>query len=566
MPQKQPEWTSKRKVKKGCTEQEILNTLLSERGLTTKEERDDFLLADYNKHLSDPFLFADMQKIIDRLTQAKERGEIVGIFGDHDADGVCAAALMADCLETCGIGTHVIIPSKKDGHGLTTAAIDIFKKHNILLVVTVDCGSANKEEITYAKNSDIDIIVTDHHQAPDSLSHAYGFINPQKEKDYPFKGLCGTGVVFKIAQALYSKINPQEISQLKWWLDIVAIATVADCMDLINENRVFVKYGLVVLEKTKRPGLQELLSVGEVGKFDTGGLSAQSIAFGVGPRLNAPGRMSHAMEAYELLRESDPALARVRATEIEELNNARRSETERHMRSVEKIIKKEFLQRHFLFIVDPGIPLGLLGIIAGRLAHKYKKPTGIFTSEGNIIRGSFRSANEVNIYELLTQAADHIEQFGGHAAAAGATLQKEKAEEFRAKMEVLVSRESHEPKEEVESDIQIDACLISDKLCDHISTLAPYGMGNPEPLWWLTGLHVSEYRPVGKTGKHAKMTLKTSEGKQIQGIGFGKAASVEEILANNLSAEIEIQATLQKNIWNGVTSTQLNITEIRKKV
>ncbi len=566
------DWKASSDVPIGATSEEVVKILLENRGISTPHDVDDFLYFSYEGHLHDPYLFSQMDQVVERVLLAKERGEVVGIFGDHDADGVCAAALLVSGLEDLGVGVHCEIPSKQDGHGLSRAAIDRFASENILLVMTVDCGSSNVDEIEYAKNKGIEVIITDHHHMPDLSPEAYAIINPQSDDSYPFKDLCGTGVVFKVLQALYEKLEPSKASTLKWYLDLVAIATVADCMPLLGENRVFVRYGLVVLEKSRRAGLQELLSVGEVGKYDSDGLSAHSIAFGVAPRLNAAGRMSHARDAFELLCEKDQALARVRAHDIEQLNTLRRSETERFMRIIEKDLKGRTSDKNFIFALHEDVPIGLVGIIAGRLTQKYGVPVGVFTSEGDVARGSFRSVPGISVVDFLTASSQYLTHYGGHAAAGGAALQAADVDDFVCAVEsYLGTLDLTDVPEETHADLEISSQQVCDDLRERISVCAPFGYGNTEPKFIVRGLQIESVKNVGKTQRHAKIVFAGGDNfGSIDAIGFGLAQKITDLMAEIDSSDagdhdprFDVITTLDANAWNGVITTQLKLEDIR---
>lgn len=543
----------------GKKDDKIIEKILAHRGVHTKAQKEIYIEGDYEEHLHDPFLFKDMERVVERIELARSNQETIGIFGDHDADGVSAATLLADGLENIGIETHVYIPSKDDGHGINTMALDIFHEKKITLMCSVDCGSSNAKEVLYAKERGIDVIIIDHHHLPDTLPEAFAIINPQQEDDtYPFAELSGTGCVFKVLTALYEKIEPDAKDQLKWWLDLVAIATVADCMPLTDENRILVKYGLIVLEKTRRPGLQEMIEIGGIGKYSGGVFEAETIAFQFGPRLNAPGRMKHAKDAYLLLRESDQEMARERAQEVEDLNVKRRAETEKYTKKIQEMIGDHSDKSH-LFIAEKDLPIGLLGLIAGKLAHKHKKPTGIFTIEGDHARGSFRSGGNINIIDLLTNSKETLDHFGGHKAAGGAGLKKENLEQFEKEMATF-SREKASPSEQTKShsaDVRVTGEQITEKIRDELTSFAPYGMGNAEPLFWITNLTLEDLKFVGKKKTHVKAAL--SDGAHIlDAIGFGKAGEAEGFSQGD---SLDLLAYVRHNTWNGITKTQLHIVD-----
>ncbi len=543
----------------------VTSLLLSHRGVKSAEQAREFLYPDYDEHSHSPHLFVQMKKVIERVGRALEEGEKVGVFGDHDVDGISAATLMSEALEKLGLACEVTIPSKHhDGHGLNENAIDDFVASEVSLMITVDCGTSNAKEIAYAKEKGVDTIVVDHHLAPEILPEAIAIINPQlPDSGYPFRDLCGTACVFKVVEALYGTFFPGESEQLKWLLDIVGVGTIADCMPLRGENRLLVKYGLLVLQKTRRLGYQEMIAVGEIGKYDGGDINAQTVAFQIAPRINAAGRMGEARDAFALMRETDPALAHVRAKELDATNVKRRKLTEKLFNKAEKEVKAAFHDRPFIFI-SGDYPIGLVGIVAGRICHKYGKPVGVFMEEGDTVRGSFRSPEHIHIVEVLDAASDHLLKHGGHARAAGATLAKKEINAFIARATASVEEQLEDVTADdgIFADLKVCATEIDHDLCEELVRFEPYGHGNEEPVLWITNLLVENLRAVGKTGKHIKCVFyKQQDGGLLEGIGFGLAENIGEITQGD---HVEILGNVRANHFNGKTTTQVNVLEMRK--
>lgn len=535
--------------------------LLCQKGLKTREEIEFFLNPDYERGIHDPFLFKDMKKIVFRIKEAIKNGEKIGIFGDHDVDGVTSSTILADGLEELGLEIYVYIPDKHtEGHGINKKAIKEFEDSGVTLMITVDCGVSNLEEVEYAKSRGMDVVITDHHLPGEILPDALAIINPHlKNCTYPFNGLCGAGVAFKVLQALYEEIIPEKADSLKWMLDVVAVGTVADCMPLIDENRVLVKYGLFVLSKTKRIGFQEMISVGNMSISVENPPTSTTIGFQIGPRINAAGRMAHAMDAFKLLRETNSEKARVLAEDLEGKNNKRRELTDKLVKKVERIVKEDFKNKQFIFVSDENYPIGVVGIIAGKIASKFGKPTGIFQKDGDISRGSFRSVDGINIVNVLKETSEYLEKYGGHESAAGATIKNENIENFINLASSIVARKVKKQKLEskIIANLEINVNEITVELAEELEKFEPFGEGNKEPVFWIRNLKVIELRTVGNTSKHLKMCVQDKENlNKIDAIGFGFGEDLENI---KKISSIELMVNIQKNEWNGNVSAQLNI-------
>jgi single-stranded-DNA-specific exonuclease len=542
----------------------VIIQLLLQRNITDDFEKEKYLTPNYDADLHDPFLFTDMQKVIDRIGRAIKEKEIVGIFGDHDADGISSATILSECLEDLGLKVHVYIPDKiTEGHGINEKAIDLFKKEGISLFLSVDCGTSNHHEVDYATSLGMDVIITDHHHAPDQLPQAYAIINPQvKNEKYPFRDLSGTGVAFKVVQALFSVFAPQKTEQLKWLLDVVCVGTIADCVPLIGENRIFVKYGLIVLEKTKRVGYQKLFSVGNILRYSPS-ISSDIIAFHVAPRINAAGRMTHAKKAYALMREKSEARAEEIAQDIELQNQKRRKIVDEMTRNIEKIVKKDFKDRSFIAIASDEYPVGVIGIAAGRIAEKYHKPTGIFSREGDHLRGSFRSVDGVHIIDILKSCEKYLLKYGGHEKAAGAIMEYEKFDEFADCANNAVKKITKSVKEKNirYADAVIDFEDITENFLDQLQKLEPFGERNPEPVFFVKGVSISDIRMIGNGQKHLKLKI-SNEGamKNIDAIGFNLAQNFMHLTYGD---DIDMYVHIQENIWQGQRNVQLNIIDIQ---
>lgn len=566
-----PEWKYKITELPESTGQEELHpvteALLTNRGLLTKEDRELFLTPNFDRDIHDPFLFKEMEKIVTRLGEARANLETVGVFGDFDADGVTSSVIMREALQAIGVPVEVYIPEKvNEGHGFNTLAVDFFESKGIKLVLTLDCGIMNHDVILEAKKRGIATIVVDHHHVPEVMPEAYAIINPKVPTEtYPFRELCGAGTSFKVAQALYMRYLPKEVEQLKWLLDVVAVGTVADVMPLVGENRCIVKYGLIVLSKTKRVGFQEMFAVGRIPIDEDHIPDAHTIGFQIAPRINAASRMAHAMLAHQLLMERDQAEARVLALELDDCNVRRQKVSTEVTDRVRKIALEKFADKKFIFAADEHFPYGVVGLIAGRIAREFNKPTCIMTRGETTSVGSFRSIAELNIIETLEECGDMLEKFGGHAQAAGMTIRNDRMEEFYEKFNALVEKKLADVVTEPEQwiDLVVKSEHLTPKFYRDLMAFAPFGEGNPEPVFTLENMVVREARLVGNGAKHLKLSLVPQGGiKCFDAIGFSFGTNFPDLKENDV---LDVAFTLDENTWNGSTSLQLKLVDMKRK-
>jgi len=385
----------------------IVLALLKNRGIEAEEEVDNFFNFNY-ENLTDPLEILGMKEALERIELAKNKKEKIAIYGDYDADGVTASALLRETLENLGFSEVLIyIPDRQtEGYGMNEAAIAYIKQKGASLIITVDCGITSAREVEKAKELGIDVIITDHHHAPPEIPKAVAVINPHlNNSGFKFRDFAGVGVAFKLAQAVYKKISPDKIEQLKWSLDLVAIGTIADCVNLLSENRILVKYGLLVLSKTKRAGLQEMFKVGRIIISENDVPNAHKVAFQIAPRINAAGRMDHANIAFNLLIEKDKIKAREMSLELESKNQERQKITADIVKKIEMIANNSFRDKKIIFAENLHWPVGILGLVAGKTAENFKKPTVILQKQEKEYVGSLRSIPEVDIMEVLEECS-----------------------------------------------------------------------------------------------------------------------------------------------------------------
>ena len=483
----------------------IFTQLVQKRGLT-----DDFLHPKY-ENLTTSSTLPDMEKAINRIKTAIKNQEKILIYGDYDVDGITASTLMEQSLVMAGVKKdhiYIMLPDRfVDGYGMSPRLITYAKEQEVALVITVDCGSRNHEIVDELNINNIDTIITDHHECGDTLPEAVAAINP-KRKDVEFPGklkdLAGVGVAFKLAEALKENGLIKE-GQEKWLLDLVLIGTICDSMLLTGENRILCYYGIKVLEKTKRPGLKELMRSAGVKS-----ITSESIGFQIGPRLNAAGRLETAELSLNLLRTDSSAEAASIAGQLEMLNSKRRTE---QRAALEEIKSRTNILENPVIIESGKYHEGIIGIVAGRLVEEYHRPAIVLTEvEDGIFKGSGRSFGDFSLADALEYAKDTIITGGGHAAAAGVKVSRDNLYAFREKINAYYNSLHLEDQEKffsTSADITLDnPADVSMELLDNLSLLEPYGAGNEEPTFRLENTYISEVRRLGDKKQHLCLILK----------------------------------------------------------
>jgi len=540
--------------------------LLFSRGLTTEKEISEFITPNYQTDSLSPFAFRDMEKVVERIKTARDNKEQVVIFGDYDADGITSSAILKETFDCLGVESFVYIPNKhKEGYGINSDAIAMFKEKNASLIITVDCGITSISEVEKANSFGMDVIITDHHHVPENLPNAYAIINPHQDGcGYPFADLAGVGVAFKVVQAIFEKLMPEKIQLSKWMLDLVAIGTIADCVPLVGENRLFVKYGLVVLSKTRRVGLLELFTVGRIDINENEIPDTKKVSFYIAPRINAAGRINHASLAYNLVVEKDVIKARDFALELEANNAERQKITEKIVDEVKVLAENSFKDKKFIFAISEHFSIGVVGLVAGKIAQKYNKPVAIFQKSEQVSKGSFRSIPQINIIETIGQCSELLVKYGGHSQAAGVSVANENLEKFYEKMDSLISGqlEGIELVEEFKIDGEIQTGEIDFDLVEDLEKLKPFGQGNDEPIFVIRDLIVREKRDIGTGNKHIKLFLSPSDGspKIFEAISFNGYEKYRNVLQND---HIDIACNIQKDEWNGNKKIQLTIVDVK---
>jgi len=495
------------------------SSLLSARGIKTQEEASRFLNPSLGG-LHDPFLLDGMEKTVTLLKKAISRQETILVYGDYDADGVCASSILLDLLHEEGASLSYRIPSRhSEGYSLNTEAVrEIAQKARVL--ITVDCGVSNVEEVALAKDLGLTVIITDHHQPPEILPAADVVMDPLLG-NYPFPGLCGAGVALKICQAF------QGITGVEKRLDLAAIATVADVVPLQDENRVIVKEGLRHIENTARPGLKALLAAAATQPP----LTADDLAFRIAPRLNAAGRLGDAKLGVHLLLTPDESKASNIAAILEEANRTRqRFEREMTGEALSQLSLESLAASHVILVSGENWNPGLIGLTAGRLCERFHLPAVALSIHGDTAVGSCRSISGISIYRMLTACEDLLVRFGGHEQAAGLTVKTENIPLLRERLEKVISRAA--PEETFLPAMEYDLALpfrtwTKDSMA-WLSRLEPTGCGNPAPLFLLQGAEVQSIRRVGKDGSHLKLNVLDEDLSVVEGIAFSRGDLADE--------------------------------------
>lgn len=533
----------------------LIDTILKARGYTTRAEREAFLSPRYETSSADPFLLPDMAQAVQRLVEAKEHSETVVIYGDYDIDGLTASTILLESFTAFGIQASVFIPNRfVEGYGLSGEALRKLADNGAHLVVTVDCGSLSHTEIELANSLGLDVIVTDHHSVADTMPPAVAVINPKRtDHTYPFIDLAGVGVAFKLVQALQTVLDGLPTGHEKWLLDLVALGTVCDVVALTGENRMIVYWGLKVMQKTRRPGLKMLLAVSRV-TADT--LNARSLGFGLGPRLNAAGRLETAQLALDLLTSTDRTKALRLAERLDVMNTERRAEQDRIFREAkEKAMTHD--ADHVLIVSDASWSHGIIGIVAAKLLETYHKPTFVLQElEDGTAKGSARSFGDFSAVAGIRATETLLIKGGGHKLAAGVTLQTTNIDQWRTAINAYyrtLNLEDQQRHLQPVADVTMDTFDgLDEQLLNELARLEPYGNGNPEPVFCIRGAAVMHRRVMGTEAQHVRYTVTDSAGKTLQMVAWGKA---DEFTAE-VGDSVDVWFNLTLNEWQGRRSIE----------
>ncbi len=579
---------------------EFLRTLLEKRGISDGKTAEIFLNPDYERDFHDPFLMRDMKKACARIFKAISANEKIVIYADYDCDGIPGAVILNDFFSAIGgsasggkqINYEIYIPQRNsEGYGLNLDAIGQFIDAGVKLLITVDLGITAVAEIELAKKSGIDVIITDHHISQEILPDACAILNPKIDdpaKDgvnYPEKMLCGAGVVFKLVQGLirYAKDESIDIKpgSEKWMLDMAGLATLSDMVPLTGENRAIAYFGMKVLKKSPRPGLQKLLAKMNI---DQRYLSEDDLGFMVIPRLNAASRMDNPMRAYEILSTADAAVAGTLANHLSKINDERKTIVTGIMREANRRLEKNLTSpsgdnREVIVIGNPEWRVGVLGLVAGKISDEHKKPVFVWgKDENDCIKGSCRSDGSVSIMELMNETKESFIEYGGHELAGGFTVQAEKIhflEEALSNSFQKITTEKSTPSASgtspyvgggqvgVNFDLKLSLGEVNMKNWKEIEKLAPFGLGNPKPVFLFESVKIEKIKKFGKNGSGEHLEIAFSDQNKNKAIAISFFSNIDSF-KNTLSEGLNVNllATFDLSRFRGREELRLRIVDI----
>lgn len=557
----------------------LVRDLLYYRSIITPESAEKFLNPDYENHVHDSYLLKDMKKVVDRIISAMENSEKIAIYSDYDADGIPGAVAIHDFFKKINYKNFVnYIPLRnEEGFGLNDEAIDLLVKTGVTLLITIDCGVSDEAQVLEAKKHNLDIIITDHHIPKINLPDAFAIINPKQDGcEYPEKMLCGSGVIFKVIQALIfdERINFPK-GQEKWLLDMIGLATLSDMVPLLGENRVFAYYGMKVLRKSSRVGLSKLFSL---LKIDQRYITEDDLTFMITPRINAASRMGIPLDAFKLLSTTDEVEAGQLAEHLNNKNNERKGVVAGMVKEIKKkIADRDTEMKNVLVLGNPEWKPSLLGLVANSFSDEHNRPVFLWGREGtngsSIIKGSCRSGNGISVVELMEKAKDVFVEYGGHSGAGGFSVSQENIHTLEEKL-----NEAFLELSEV-SRLTLDTVLVDKKLSlsdvnwntyGDVEKFAPFGFGNSKPLFLFENVEVSAVKLFGKEKNHLEIKLKAQSAdeaensKNIRDVTAMAFFSAPEKFSVPVSvgSKINLVATLEKSNFRNFPELRLRIIDI----
>lgn len=535
---------------------ELLATVLVNRNIVEEKDVELFLNPTRND-FHDPYLMPDMRQAVDRIVKAIENKEKTMIYGDYDVDGITSITVLSRFFKERGLEVGSYIPNRLDeGYGLNKEAIKQIADEGYKLIITVDCGISGVEEVAYAYELGMEVIITDHHEPLEELPKAVAVIDcKRKDNNYPFNSLAGVGVAFKLIQALGIELKLEEKEYLKF-LDIVCIGTISDIVPLIDENRVIAKLGLKLVEVTKSPGVRSLLNAAAYKE-----VNSNTVSFGIAPRINACGRMGHERDALDLFLTENIVEAN-RITEKLNEYNKKRQDIEKKIfeEAIGKIESENLKENNALVVGAEEWHHGVIGIVASKITELYFKPSILICFEGEDGKGSGRSIPGFDLHAALCSSSKYLEKYGGHEMAVGLSLKKENFEEFKKVFEEIAKEANTE---EIVPVIKIDKEInLKDITLENVKSLKllePFGESNKTPIFIYKNLRIDSIRALSE-GKHLKLTLKDGN-TIVNAIGFNMGKYSEEYLIGD---KIDVIGVLETNIFNGIESVQINMKDLRK--
>lgn len=535
--------------------EELTARILQRRGLSDPEKAHNYLYPEIDQ-LHDPLMMANMETAVTRIHSAIAKGEQIWIYGDYDVDGITSISLLTLFFEDLGVNVGFYIPNRNtEGYGISLVGLDHIKEQGGDLVISVDCGITAVEQAHHASTIGVDLIITDHHEPQDTIPSALAVINPKIASDYPFDMLAGVGVAFKLAMAIDEDVFIQNIDR---YIDLCALGTIADIAPLNDENRVIAKHGLEQMLQTSNIGLKALI---EVSALSDKKINAGHISFGLAPRINACGRMGHPEYGVELLTTKDPKEAKRLADVLFSMNQTRQEIEKAIFEEVDAYIDANIDISKTKVIVARGHDWhhGIIGIVASKITEKYYRPTLIVNIEDGIGKGSARSIDGINLFEVMQSCGELFDKFGGHAQAAGFSLPEGKidalAEALNASVPFSMNDEVFTPK--IKAEGLLTAKDVNYKLLDELALMEPFGMGNPKPNFVYRNMLVEDAKLIGKDKTHIKLMLSDQQ-RIFDAVGFQMA----ELLPVKKTS-VDVMAQLERNEFRGVQSIQLMIKDIR---
>jgi single-stranded-DNA-specific exonuclease len=537
-------------------------TLLKQRGITTQNDLQTFLHPSYEHHLHDPFLMQDMEKACALIEKIMSAGGVIAIFSDYDCDGIPGAVVMNDFFSAISYQhtVHYIPHRHYEGFGLSVSAVEKLHQDGVSLLITIDCGVTDTEAVAKAKSLGMYVIITDHHEPPDVLPPADAILNP-KLGNYPFRELCGAGVAFKLVFALLK--NPMyEIpkGREKWWLDMVGIATIADMVPLVDENRVFAHYGLLVLRKSRRPGLQQLLKSAKASQLH---LTEDDIGFTIGPRINAASRMDAPESAFQLLIAKTDSDASTHVATLESLNTARKSAVAQITKELHQWVKHLDTVPNVLVFGNPSWRPSLVGLAAAKLAEEYQRPVFLWGRDGNSVhKGSCRSGGGVSVLTLMRGAESIFSEYGGHHFSGGFSLHDTSVFAFSETLNAVYSDHDHATR--IESihvpDASISLSDVFGALPKELQKIGPFGVGNPKPLFSFSAVIPDLVTQFGKGNEHTKLQFSVGH-RQLEAIAFFTAPTAFTVLPKP-HQPCTLLAHIEQSYFMGRQQLRLRIVDV----
>ena len=536
-----------------CGFSHLLIQLMYNRGLTDPTQIESFTTADSSLS-GDPQLLPDIHQAINRIYQGLLSGEKIAVYGDFDVDGITGTAILVQGLKALGGNITPYIPHRiREGHGLNSDALDYLRKEGMSLVITVDCGVTGISQVKRAKRQGLDIVITDHHTPLGELPDAIAVVDPKRaDSKYPFNELAGVGVAFKFLEALYNGMGKEK--QIENYLDLVALGTVADMMPLLGENRYLVKQGLKVLNTNRRPGIREISALAGI---DAANIGTEEISWSLAPRLNAAGRLQHALTSYKLMVTESTEEALELSTVLEEQNAERQKITGRSLAKAKEQVQAKGITP-LLIASDPDYPPGIIGLVAGRLSEEFYRPSIVIKVGEKSSNGSCRSIPEFNIINALNECHELMSDFGGHARAAGFTMPTKNLSKLEEKLNLMAEKQlaGLDLRPRLDIDAEINLSQLGGDTYQSLQSLAPFGMGNPVPTFVSRSVEVVDCQTMGNNGGHLRLKLRQNN-VNWEAVAFGLGECFKD-----MHSHIDIVYNLRLERWRGEERLRLNIQDL----